>query len=214
MLQLPTGDDLDTRLADLVKRGMRVKLESANLLTGSKQLAMDIYPNAGNDTLGKEGDAYIVPVLGGGADDVATAATNLVNRLNDIPFDAIGKNLDQTLAGVNALVNDKHLAESVAALRSTLASTQALVENLNRGVNAIAPKLPGMATSLEASLKRTDKLIASLESGYGGDSRFNRDIGRMMAQLSDAARSIRVLSDLLSRHPEALIRGRTDQGLQ
>ena len=214
LLQLPTGDDLDTRLADLVKRGMRVKLESANLLTGSKQLAMDIYPNAGNDTLGKEGDAYIVPVLGGGADDVATAATNLVNRLNDIPFDAIGKNLDQTLAGVNALVNDKHLAESVAALRSTLASTQALVENLNRGVNAIAPKLPGMATSLEASLKRTDKLIASLESGYGGDSRFNRDIGRMMAQLSDAARSIRVLSDLLSRHPEALIRGRTDQGLQ
>ena len=214
LLQLPTGDDLDTRLADLVKRGMRVKLESANLLTGSKQLAMDIYPNAGNDTLGKEGDAYVVPVLGGGADDVATAATNLVNRLNDIPFDAIGKNLDQTLAGVNALVNDKHLAESVAALRSTLASTQALVENLNRGVNAIAPKLPGMATSLEASLKRTDKLIASLESGYGGDSRFNRDIGRMMAQLSDAARSIRVLSDLLSRHPEALIRGRTDQGLQ
>ena len=214
LLQLPTGDDLDTRLADLVKRGMRVKLESANLLTGSKQLAMDIYPNAGNDTLGKEGDAYVVPVLGGGADDVATAATNLVNRLNDIPFDAIGKNLDQTLAGVNALVNDKHLAESVAALRSTLASTQALVDNLNRGVNAIAPKLPGMATSLEASLKRTDKLIASLESGYGGDSRFNRDIGRMMAQLSDAARSIRVLSDLLSRHPEALIRGRTDQGLQ
>ena len=102
----------------------------------------------------------------------------------------------------------------MAALRSTLASTQALVENLNRGVNAIAPKLPGMATSLEASLKRTDKLIASLESGYGGDSRFNRDIGRMMAQLSDAARSIRVLSDLLSRHPEALIRGRTDKGLQ
>ena len=57
-----------------------------------------------------------------------------------------------------------------------------------------------------------DKLIGSLESGYGGDSRFSRDVGHLMSQLSDAARSIRVLTDLLSRHPEALIRGRTDQG--
>ena len=72
--------------------------------------------------------------------------------------------------------------------------------------------MPAIAAGLEDSVKRTDKLLGSLESGYGGDSRFNRDVGHLMAQLSDAARSIRVLADLLSRHPEALIRGRTDQG--
>jgi paraquat-inducible protein B len=33
----------------------------------------------------------------------------------------------------------------------------------------------------------------------------------MMGQLSDAARSIRILADMLSRHPEALIRGRAEQ---
>jgi paraquat-inducible protein B len=33
-----------------------------------------------------------------------------------------------------------------------------------------------------------------------------------MLQLTDTARSVRVLADLLARHPEALIRGRTDQG--
>lgn len=212
MLELPTGGDLDARMGDLVKRGLRVKLETANFLTGSKQLAMDIFPDAGNGQIGKDGDAYVIPVLGGGADDVATAATNLVNRLNDIPFESIGKNLNQTLAGVNALVNDRQLGESVTALRSTLASTQAMVENLNRGVSAVTPRLPAIASGLEASVKRTDKLISSLETGYGGDSRFSRDVSRMMSQLSDAARSIRVLADLLSRHPEALIRGRTDQG--
>ena len=45
------------------------------------------------DELGKEGDAYVIPVLGGVGDDVATSATNLVNRLNDIPFAEIGKTL-------------------------------------------------------------------------------------------------------------------------
>jgi paraquat-inducible protein B len=214
LLELPTGGDLDTRLRSLVHRGLRVKLESGNILTGQKQLAFDVYPNPGPGELGKQGDAYVIPVLGGSAEDVATAATNLVNRLNDIPFESIGRNLDQTLAGVNTLVNDKQLGETVAELRSTLASTQALVNNLNHGLTPAIQRLPAIASGLEETVQRTDKLIGSLQTGYGGDSHFNRDISQMMAQLADAARSIRVLADLLSRHPEALIRGRTDQGVQ
>jgi paraquat-inducible protein B len=214
MLDLPTDGNLDTRMQDLVKRGLRVKLQSSNLLTGQKELAMDVYKDAGPGQLSKQGDAYVIPILGGSADDVATAATNLVNRLNDIPFESIGKNLDQTLAGVNALVNDKQLAETVTELRTTLASTQSLVNNLNHGLTPAMQRLPAIANGLESTVQRTDKLIASLDTGYGGDSRFNRDVSQLMSQLTDAARSIRVLADLLSRHPEALIRGRTDQGVQ
>ena len=213
MLDLPTGGNLDARMRELVKRGLRVKLESGSILTGSKQLALDIYHDAGPGELRKEGDDYVIPAMGGG-DDVATAATDLVNRLSDIPFESIGKNLDQTLAGVSTLVNDKQLGESVANLRSTLASTQTLVDNLNHGLAPAMQRLPVIASGLEDSVKRTDKLIGSLDSGYGGDSRFNRDVSQLMAQLTDAARSIRVLADLLSRHPEALIRGRTNQGVQ
>jgi paraquat-inducible protein B len=214
LLDLPTGGNLDTRMRDLVQRGLRVKLESASILTGQKQLAMDVYHDAGPGQLEKEGDDYVIPALGGGADDVASAATSLVNRLNAIPFEAIGRNLDQTLAGVNTLVNDKQLGEAVASLRSTLASAQTLVNNLNHGLAPAMERLPVIASGLEDSVKRTDKLLGSLDTGYGADSRFNRDVSQLMAQLTDAARSIRVLADLLSRHPEALIRGRTDQGIQ
>jgi paraquat-inducible protein B len=72
--------------------------------------------------------------------------------------------------------------------------------------------LPGIANGLDDAVKRTDRLIASMETGYGANSQINRDIARLMVQFSDAARSIRVLADLLARHPEALIRGRTSQG--
>ncbi len=214
LLQLPTGGSLDTKMRELVRRGLRVKLESNNILTGQKQLAIDVYHDAGSGNLGKEGDAYVIPVMGGSGDDVATAAGNLVNRLNSIPFEAIGKNLDQTLAGVNALVNDKQLGETVTALRSTLASTQSLVSNFNHGLSPVMQQLPSIANNLEASVEHTNKLLESVQSGYGDNSRFGRDVTQLMSQLTDAARSIRVLADLLSRHPEALIRGRTDQGIQ
>ena len=210
LLDLPSDRDLDSRMADLVRRGMRVKLETANFLTGQKQLSMEVYRDVSAAEIGKQGDTYVIPVLGGPAEDIATAATNLINRLNGIPFESMGKNLDQALSGVNALVNDKNLAESMAALRATLASSQSLIDSLNHGLKPALQRLPGVAAGLEDAVKRTDKLIGSLDAGYGGDSRFSRDVTRLMSQLSDAARSIRVLADLLSRHPEALIRGRTE----
>ena len=213
-LDLPSDSDLDTRLRGLVQRGLRVKLESGNILTGQKQLAIDIFPNAGAGELGKQGDTYVIPVLGGGSDDIASAAASLMNRLNSIPFESIGKNLDQTLAGANALVNDRDLEQSVAELKATLASAQVLVNNLNHGVAPAMQRLPAIASELQSTVQRTDKLIGSLQTGYGGDSGFSRDATRLLMQLTDAARSIRVLADLLSRHPEALIRGRTDQGVQ
>ena len=75
-------------------------------------------------------------------------------------------------------------------------------------------RLPAISASLEEAVKRTDRLVGSAETGYGANSNFNRDTSRLLSQLSDTARSVRVLADLLSRHPEALIRGRTDQGAQ
>jgi paraquat-inducible protein B len=213
-LVLPEGGDLETRLRSLVQRGLRVQLQSSNFLTGAKDLNLDVFKNAGAADLGRDGNNFVLPVLGNGSDDIGTAATNLVNRLNDIPFAQIGQNASTMLAGASALLNDKRLSESVASLQTTLTSAQQLVANLNHGLTPLTQRMPAVANQLEDVVKHLDTLSGSIESGYGGDSRFNRDMSRMMNQLSDAARSIRVLADLLARHPEALFRGRTDQGEQ
>jgi paraquat-inducible protein B len=42
----------------------------------------------------------------------------------------------------------------------------------------------------------------------------NRQISRLLLQFNDTARSFKALADLLSRHPEALIRGRASTGLE
>ncbi len=52
--------------------------------------------------------------------------------------------------------------------------------------------------------------MRSVDTGYGNDTQFHRDLDRMMAQLTDAVRSFKALADLLTRHPEALVRGRTE----
>jgi paraquat-inducible protein B len=211
-LNLPTGGDLDATMRDLVRRGLRVRLDSASLVTGQKQLAMDIYPDTPPAPLTKQGDTYVIPVLPGGSEDIATSASALMAKLDSIPFQQIGDNLSKTLAGLNGMVNGPDLQQSIASLHTTLTDADTLVQHLNTASEPLAQKLPEIIAELDSAAKRMNALVASVQAGYGGTSEFSRDTSRLLVQLTDTARSFRVLADLLTRHPEALIRGRTDQG--
>jgi len=211
-LDLPSGGDLDATMRELVRRGLRVKLDSASLLTGQKQLAMDVYPSVPPAALSKQGDAYVIPVLAGSGEDIGAAAASLMAKLDAIPFQQIGDSLSKTLDGANNVVNGPELRDSIASLHTTLADADRLVQHLNTATGPLEQKLPDIIAQLDSTARRLNALAGSMEAGYGGSSRFNQDASRLLVQLTDTARSFRVLADLLTRHPEALIRGRADEG--
>jgi paraquat-inducible protein B len=214
-LNMPTNDDLDSAMAEMVFRGLRIRLESANILTGSKRLALDIVPEAPKAPFEKQQDAYVLmPLDDDGETDIAAAASALLARVQTIPFEKIGENLNQTLAGANGTINDPKLHQAIAALSETLNSTQTLMANLNKQADPLLHRLPQIASDLENMVKHANQLVGSLDDSHDPGSQLGRDLTRLLSQLSDAARSVRILADMLSRHPEALIRGRTDQGVQ
>jgi paraquat-inducible protein B len=68
--------------------------------------------------------------------------------------------------------------------------------------------LPELVSGLQKTLTSANKLVLSLDSGYGDNTKFSRDLDRLLVQANDSLRAISALSDLLARHPEALIKGR------
>ena len=72
--------DLDKAVAGLVHRGLRVRLESASIVTGSKQLAMDIV--AGAPVLTEMPQFDKLPTFGDLAELSASFATKLVDQQN------------------------------------------------------------------------------------------------------------------------------------
>ena len=214
-LQLPGDTNLVDTLRILVHRGLRASIGSSNLLTGQKEVALIMQPDAPVADLRTEDDLLVLPTTDtGGLSDLAQSAGAIMAKLERIPFEQIGQNLNETLSGVNKLANDQQLHDAVATLQSTLTQVQALVHETDTGIQPMLQKLPQVAQGLDEAVRRTNKLLGSVDAGYGGDSKFNRDTDRLMLQLTDTARSLRVLADLLARHPEALIRGRTDQGAE
>ncbi len=204
--------DLPVTLRDLVKRGLRVRLDSASLLTGQKQLVLDVFPDSPPAELRMQGDRYVIPTLSNGSDDIITAAGAIMAKLNAVPFQQIGDNLNGLLKGLNNVANGEQLRQSLQSLHNTLAGANEVVKKLNTDATPALQRLPAIAEQLEDSVRKANRVLGSIDTGYGGNSTFNRDFDRMMVQITDTARSVRVLADLLTRHPEALIRGRAEQG--
>jgi paraquat-inducible protein B len=199
----------------LLQKGLRATVQSASLITGQQQVALDFVPDAPPAKLAMEGDDFVLPTApGGGFAGLQASANDLLDKVNTIPFDQIGKNLDAILKSVNDLASGPQMREALSKLAATLATADAFTRNLNSGTAPAFKQLPQMAAQLQKTVTNANKLLVSLDSGYGDNTRFNRDMERLLAQANDAVASIHALADLLARHPEALIKGRPAGGVE
>ena len=179
-----------------VSHGIRVQLRSANLLTGQMVLALDFAPDAGPAKPTRDGDYVVLPTAGGGIDTILASLSGISQKLDRLPLDEIGANLNATLRSAN----------------SALSGVDQLARTTNQGLGPTMRRLPQLTTELEGTLTGANRFLAGADRSYGGDSHFSRELDRAMSELGDTARSVRQLTDFLDRHPEALIRGRTEYG--
>ncbi|MFO1082187.1 MAG: MlaD family protein [Reyranellaceae bacterium] len=203
----------DTVAAELVRHGLRATLQSPSLITGEKIVALTMVRDAAPAELKQQGDLYIVPASAvGGFDSIARSANELLAKINRIEFDKIGKSLAGAAAGLDETLNGPQLKSTLSALQKSMTEVQEFTRRLEQDGAPALKRLPAIAQQLQEALTNTNRLLTSFTTGYGEDSRFRRDVDRLMPQLTDTVRSIRALTDLLARHPEALIRGRTNTG--
>jgi paraquat-inducible protein B len=199
----------------MLKQGLRATLQSANLITGQQQIALDFLPKEPPVEVTMQDGYFVLPTAeAGGFAGLQASVNTLLDKVNAIPFDQIGKNLDGLLKSVNELATGPQMREALTKLAATLAAADTFTHNLNSGTAPAFKQLPEMANQLQKTVTSANKLLVSLDSGYGDSTKFNRDLDRLMVQTNDAVSSIRALADLLARHPEALIKGRPAGGIE
>jgi len=193
----------------LVAKGLRAKLGSANLITGQLLVDLDFVKDAEPAELTMDGTVPVIPAVDGDIGAITASVNAILRKVNQLPFAEIAANLNETLRGTNNIVNGAELKQALTALSGTLVTVQDLVQQVDTDIGPVMKKLPASVAALNEALARVGRLSNSVEAGYGDNSKFRRDLDRLMEQLNDTARSLRVLTDTLSRNPEALIRGRT-----
>jgi paraquat-inducible protein B len=178
----------------LVERGLRAQLKSGNLLTGQLFVALDFYPDSPPAKLERGGKYPEIPTVPTEMEELTRSVTGLLDKFASLPLDEMVKSMGSlinetrtTVRSVEGLVTSPDLQQSLKALRATMEAAQ------------------GTMTKAQATLSSADSMI-------GADSQIRYDLTQLMKELTEAARSIRLLASYLERHPDALIRGKAGGG--
>jgi len=206
-----TADQSAVILEALVKHGLRAQLQSASLLTGQLMVSLDFFPNAPPAEINRKGRYPELPSVPSDMQGLMRSVNALLAKLADLPLDQVMAHADDTLKGAAKLMNGPELSQAVKSLNDALLSVKSLTRNLNVDLAPLLAALKGAAAAGQTALDQATVTLASADKTLGANSQFKRDLDNLMSQLKDAARSIRVLTDYLEQHPEALLQGKTEK---
>ena len=175
------------------QRGLRAQLRSGSLVTGQLFVALDYFPDAPKAKIDWSRDPVELPVMPSEITDLEQKVSGILAKLDKLPYEAIGADvtkalvsLDQTLKTADKAVN-RIDAELTPGLKTT-------IEDLRRTIAAA-----------DGVLKSTDATLV------GKDAPVQQELRDALQEITRAARSLRVLTDFLERHPEALLRGKAGE---
>ena len=126
-------------------------------------------------------------------------AYNAKARPLEIP--TVGGSFDKLQEQLQAFVDKLGkipIDELATNLNGSLVELQKTMKQVNTD---ILPQMRG-------TLQQAQKTIGTANSAFSEDSPARQQLGQAMEEVQRTARSVRVLTDFLSRHPESLIRGR------
>ena len=179
------------RLRKMVDRGMRAQLRTGNLLSGQLYVALDFFPQAKPADLKVVGNDMVeLPTVGNSLDEFQAQIAQILAKINKVPFDQIGRELHQTLAGMRRTVNE----------------AEGTMKRVNRD---LTPELLSTVRSLKKTLDSADRTLAHANRTLASDAPLQEDMQQTLQSVARAADSLKRLTDYLERHPESLIRGKS-----
>jgi paraquat-inducible protein B len=205
-------DDYEHHVAQmmdqLVANGMRARLQTGNLLTGQLIVEFDMMPDAQAARIEHQGEYPVLPTVPGTLTSLTQTLTAIMNKLDSLPLADIGQHLEQTLAGVDALINGPEMQQTLADFAATMQSTRELMQSLDKGAPPLLVSLKQLSDEGGQVIRQADKTLQELEGMVAEDGVVGSELTRMLQEISAAAKSMGSLTEYLERHPEALLQGK------
>jgi paraquat-inducible protein B len=184
-------------IEELVKRGLRARLQTGSLLTGQLYVDVKRYDEAPAAVVGHDGDYPVIPTVPSTLDEFERSAQDVLAHLRDLPLSELVGELLGAARGANKLANSSQTASALREMEATFKQYRLLASSIDKELQPLVRSIDAVAVSAR-------KTLSVVEPG----SELQYDLNATLKELSAAARSLRILAQYLERHPEALVSGR------
>jgi len=219
-------------LSDLIAKGLRAQLSLQSIVTGQLMIQLDMYPQEPARLRGN-GDMLEIPTI-------PSSIERLAQALEEISFKELVDNINQAVIQFGQMLDKKELEKVLSSiqkagddiavlarninqeaipliqsLKRTADETQLLVRDVNQQVDPVVVDARKALASIQQAMEQADQTLKSIDTlaeGYTERSAFRYEVSTALQEISAAARSLRVLTDMLQQQPDALLRGKGNPG--
>ncbi len=185
----------------LIENGLRTRLETGSLITGTKYIALvqqEYFLGGTSKTL--EEDAItgymIVPSTPQSFDEIASGVSNLIAKVNRLPLEDIANNLNSLLGNTNEQINRLELKQTIASLNALLKDGQVTSKEAKKTLR-----------ELNIAVTRLTKNAEKTLAGFSPDAPLYYNLNNTLKELNETLASLRAVTNMLERSPNALIFG-------
>jgi len=225
----------------LISRGLRAQLQIQSLVTGQLLINIDFYPDTPAQLIGIDQFRDKMPLEDWREiPSVSTPLQELEKALSEINIKEITDDVRRAMDGIAKLATDPDLHEGIGVLKNTLTDIQKLARHLDSKVDplatsldqtldearagigdarkmmneqapALVSKIKNAAESATTALEQANTTLKSIEDLADEGTQLRHEVSAALTEISAASRSVRVLSDFIEQHPDAILRGRAKE---
>jgi len=185
------ADDQSTQM--LIDKGLRAQLRLGNIVTGQLYIALDYFPHAPKVKIDWKKKPPQLPVMPSGMAEFQMKIHKILNKIERIPFDEIGKDTQKT----------------IATLDQTLKEAKKLLGRIDM---EIVPEMKTAIENLKRSVAAAERVLGNVDrTMVGPDAPVTQELREAMQEITRAARALRVFTEYMESHPEALITGKAQE---
>ncbi|HVW20556.1 MAG TPA: MlaD family protein [Opitutaceae bacterium] len=199
---------MDAMVGTLIGKGLRAQLGTTIPVVGGKLLQLALSPGAEPARL-IPGNPPRIPALGGGADiqQIIRQANEILAMLKRLPLGPIAGEVEQTTSHLAALSNSPATAETLRQVSAAIAHLNDLTRQADAALPDILKQTDATIQDVQRAVERIQALLSA--EGLRNAGAANTDLPHALYELSQAAESLRELTDFLNSHPNSLIFGRS-----
>jgi paraquat-inducible protein B len=169
-------------LAALIGRGLRAQLQTESLLTGLLFVQLDIVPSTsleappGEPPIDPKTGLLEIPTVPTTLQEVSNTARKALDKLADLPLEQMLRDFEETLSGINRLVNAPEVLAAIQNANVTFTEMQHLVQHADQqvtligstvtttlgGFNQLVTGLQQLAQSAQQAVQHVDKQLGQV----------------------------------------------------
>ena len=199
----------DKLLQDLVAQGLRAQLVPGNLLTGQLIVDLGMLPDAVPARIDYSGVYPELPTTTGTINGITQRISSILDKLEQVPFDAIGQEVEGITRGLNEVVNNEATQKTVENLSEALEQMKELLAFVNRNSESVSRQIGELTEEARSMIVQAEHTFKTLETTTSSQGVLSTELERTLRAMAEAARSVSAMASYLERHPEALFKGKS-----